>query len=92
MSTNQKVYAVGKENKALFEEARNHPVIVEMDGKPYVVNMREMNSSPFTAETARASLPSLEGRGYVSDDELEDIIREANEKHAREIMEQMDDE
>ena len=44
----------------------------------------------FTARGAYGSLPPLSGREHISDDELEDIIREANEQHAREILEELE--
>jgi len=78
--------------KVAIQEARIRPVIVEVNGTSYEVNARDIAEPRFTARSVRGSLPPLLDRKHISDDELEDIIRDANEQHAREIMEQSETE
>lgn len=91
MTAEPRRYRLNDETRAkpLIEEAREGPVIVELDGKPYEVNVRAASPPSFTAQSAYGSLPLLTGREAITDEELDDIIKRANEQHAREMIEQM---
>ena len=71
----------------ILAEARDNAIIVEMDGFAYRVNPVGDTSSPFTIETAFASVKTVDGRsgGEVSNEEIEDAIRQANEENAQRI-------
>lgn len=91
MTAEPKHYRVNDETRAkpLIRAAMDSPVVVEIDSKSYEVNVKDAATVPFTARSAYGSLPSLPGRENISDEELERIIRQANEQHAREIIDQM---
>ena len=91
MSAEPKRYKLDDDTRAkpLIEEARETPVIVEMNGNAYRVSIEDVASAPFTARSAYASLPPLPGGKDLSDAELEDIIRQAGEQHARTIIDEM---
>ncbi len=77
----------------ILEAARDRAVIVEMNGFAYRVNLVGDTSSPFTAGSAYASVKTVDGRSGadVSNEEIEDAIRQANEDSARHSVEQVRD-
>ncbi len=77
----------------ILEAARDKAVIIEMNGLAYRVNPVGDTSSPFTAESAYASIKTVDGRSgaEVSNEEIEDAIRQANEDSAQHIVEQAKD-
>jgi tRNA pseudouridine-54 N-methylase len=77
----------------ILEAARDRAVIIEMNGFAYRVNPVGDTSSPFTAETAYASVKTVDGRSGagVSNEEIEDAIRQANEDSVRHVVEQVGD-
>ncbi len=66
--------------KAAIQEEKIRPVIVEVNGTSYEINARDIAEPHFTARSVRGSLPPLLGRKQISDEELEDIIRKANDE------------
>lgn len=93
MATEAKKIKVDKDTRIepILTEARDNAVIVEMDGFAYRVNPVGDTSSPFTVETAYASIKTVDGRsgGEVSDEEIEDAIRQTNEENAQRIVNKM---
>jgi hypothetical protein len=93
MPTDVKKIEVDRDTRIepILAAARNNAVIVEMDGFAYRVNPVGDTSSPFTVETAYASVKTVDGRsgGDVSNEEIEDVIRQANEENAQRLVDQM---
>jgi hypothetical protein len=83
MSTEIKRIKVDKDTRIepILQEAGDGPVIIEFGNAAYRVNPLGNTSSPFTVESAYASVRTVDGhRGAdISDEELEDMIDEAKE-------------
>lgn len=91
MTVESKRFRISDETtKAALEEAKLHPVIVEVDGVVYEISVKGVVRPRFTARSVRGSLPPLPSQEHISDDGLEDIIKRANEQHARETMETLE--
>jgi hypothetical protein len=78
----------------ILEAAADRPVIIEYGDAAYRVNPLGATSSPFTVESAYASLRTVEGRGGadISDDELEVMIAEAKARYAQRLIEVLEGE
>src|SRR5579883_382585 len=78
----------------ILAEAEDKPVIVEFGDSAYRVNPLGATSSPFTVESAYASVKTVDGRGGadISDDELEAVIDEAKQEYARRLITELDHE
>jgi hypothetical protein len=63
----------------ILQAAGDRPVILEVGGAAYRVNPLGAISSPFTVESAYASVRTIDGRNgaEISNEELENIIDEA---------------
>lgn len=88
----QRQRRVTSETEALIKEAREHPVIVEMDGKPYEVKVRDMSSSsPFTVDSAYASITTVHGRRgeSISAQEFNRMMEDAKEDYADYLAEKL---
>jgi hypothetical protein len=86
MSAQPQRYPVDDDTRAkpLIREARDRPVIVEIDGNEY--NVIVTPSSPFTLESAFGSAPIRNRNGQpVTDEELEAIIDRAKAEHAQKL-------
>ena len=81
MSTEIKRIKVDKDTRIepILKEAGGSPVIVEFGNTAYRINPVGDTSSPFTVESAYASVRTLDGRSgaEISDEELEAMIGEA---------------
>ncbi len=93
MTTETKRLEVDKDTKVerLAEAARSNPVVFEIDGLAYAVNLVGRGDSPFTAESAYASVKTIDGRSGadVSNEEIVDAIEQAKEEHAGKILDEM---
>ncbi len=60
----------------LLKAAGSNPVIVELGDAAYRINPVGATSSPFTVESAHASVHTVDGRGGadIADEELEEVI------------------
>lgn len=72
----------------LLSEAGSSPVIVEIGDTAYRINPLGATSSPFTVESAYASIRTVDGRSgaNISDDDLEAMIDEAKEHFASHLL------
>jgi hypothetical protein len=72
----------------LLKAAGTSPVIIELGDAAYRLNPVGATSSPFTVESAYASVRTVDGRGGadISDEELEAIIDEAKERFANHLL------
>jgi hypothetical protein len=81
MATEIKHIRVDKDTRLepLLRSAGAEPVIVELGDAAYRINPVGITSSPFTVESAYASVRTIEGRtgAEISDEELELLIDEA---------------
>ena len=75
----------------ILEAAADRPVIVEYGGAAYRVNPLGPTSSPFTVESAYASVRTVDDRGGadISDDEQEVMIAEAKDRYVHRLIEEM---
>ncbi len=93
MTTETKRLEVDKDTKVerLAEAARSNPVVFEIGGLAYAVNLVGRSDSPFTAESAYASVKTIDGRSGadVSNEEIIDAIEQAKEEHVRKILDEM---
>ena len=73
----------------LLSAAGSSPVIVEIGDTAYRINPLGATSSPFTVESAYASIRTVDGRSgaNVSDDDLEAMIDEAKGHFAQRLLE-----
>jgi len=96
MATDIKHIKVDRDTRIepILEEAGNGPVIVEFGAEAYRVNPIGATSVPFTVESAYASVRTVDGRGGadISDEDLEAMIDEAKDRHARHVVEELDQE
>jgi hypothetical protein len=76
----------------LLKETGTDPVIVELGDAAYRINPVGATSSPFTVESAYASVRTADGRtgADISDEELEALIAEAKADLPQRILEQID--
>ena len=76
----------------ILAEAEDKPIIVEFGDSAYRVNPLGATSSPFTVESAYASVKTIDGRdgADISDDELETMIDEAKQEYARRLIAELD--
>lgn len=67
----------------ILEAAGDDPVIIEFGDAAYRINPLGATSSPFTVESAYASVRTVDGRSGadISDEELEGIIDEAKARY-----------
>lgn len=72
----------------ILEAAGDNPVIIEFGDAAYRINPLGATSSPFTAESAYASVRTVDGRSGadISDEELEDIIDEAKARYTQHLL------
>ena len=95
MTAETKRLEVDKDTKVeqLVQAVRSNSVIFEIDGLTYAINLVGRGSSPFTAESAYASVKTIDGRSGadVSNDEIVDAIEQAKKEHARKILEEMNE-
>lgn len=80
------------ETEALIREATGHPVVVEIDGKPHEVRVRSVSTpSPFTVDSAYASITTSDGRRGedISAKEFNQMIEDAREDYTNYLMEKM---
>ena len=77
--------------KPILEAAGESPVIVEVGDSAYRVNPLGATSSPFTVESAYASVRTVDGRSGadISDEELESMIDEAKARYAQRLREDL---
>jgi hypothetical protein len=63
----------------ILEEAGNGPVILQLGNTAYRLNPMGETSSPFTVESAYASVRTVDGRSGadISADELDEMIEDA---------------
>ncbi len=96
MATDIKRIKVDRDTRIepILEAAGDSPVIIEFGDAAYRVNPLGVTSSPFTAESAYASIQTVDGRAGadISDEELEDMIDEAKAQYARRLIEELDHE
>lgn len=78
----------------ILHAAGENPVIVEFGDAAYRVNPLGSTSSPFTVESAYASVRTVDGRSGadIADEALEEIIDEAKACYARRLVEELDHE
>ena len=78
----------------ILKEAADSPVIIEFDNMAYRINPVGDTSSPFTVESAYASVQTIDGRtgADISDEELEAMIDEAKAQYAQRLIEELDQE
>jgi hypothetical protein len=78
----------------ILQAAGDHPVILDVGDAAYRVNPLGPTSSPFTVESAYASVQTLDGRSRadISPEELERIIEEAKTQYAQHLVEDLNDE
>lgn len=80
------------ETEALIREATEHPVVVEIDGKPHEVRARNVGApSPFTVASTYASITTTDGgRGEnISATEFDRMMEDAREDYADYLAEKM---
>jgi hypothetical protein len=96
VSTEIKRIKVDKDTRIepILKEAGDSPVIIEFGNKAYRINPVGNTSSPFTVESAYASVKTIDGRTGtdVSDEELEAMIDEAKDRYAQLLVEELDHE
>ncbi|HVC80455.1 MAG TPA: hypothetical protein VNL35_08165 [Chloroflexota bacterium] len=96
MATEIKHMRVDKDMRAgsLLGAAGNSPIIVELGDAAYRINPVGATSSPFTVESAYASVRTVDGRGGsdISAEELEAIIDTAKERFVQSELETLDGE
>jgi hypothetical protein len=96
MSTEIERIKVDKDTRIepILKEAGDSPVIVELGNAAYRINPVGTTSSPFTVESAYASVKTVDGRTGtdISDEELEAMIDEAKARYAQRLIEELDQE
>jgi hypothetical protein len=94
MSTKIKRIKVDKDTRIepILKEAGDRPVIIEFGNAAYRINPVGNTSSPFTAESAYASVKTIDGRtrADISDEKLEAMIDEAKDRYAQRLIEELD--
>ena len=78
----------------ILQAAGDNPVILEVGDAAYRVNPLGATSSPFTVESAYASVRTVDGRtgADISAAELDSIIDTAKEQYARHLCDDLDGE
>lgn len=76
----------------LLRAAGTNPVIVELGDAAYRINPVGPTSSPFTVESAYASVRTVDGRSgtEITGEELEATIDEAKSRFAQHLLEELD--
>ena len=96
MTTEIKRIKVDKNTRIepILAQAGNNPVIIEFGDTAYRVNPLGATSSPFTVESAYASVRRSDGRSgaEISDDELEAMIDDAKAEYARRLIDDLNHE
>jgi hypothetical protein len=96
MSTEIKRIKVDKDTRIgpILKEAGESPIIIEFGNTAYRINPVGNTSSPFTVESAYASVQTIDGRtgADISDEELEAMIDEAKARYAQRLIELLDQE
>lgn len=96
MTTEIKRIKVNKDTRIepILEAAGESPVILEFGDSAYRVNPLGATSSPFTVESAYASVRTVDGRtgAEISDEELEGMIDEAKARYAQRLLEDLNGE
>ena|SRR5438067_13421240 len=96
MSTEIKRIKVDKDTRIepILKEAGDSPIIIEFGNAAYRINPLGSTSSPFTVESAHASVQTIDGRtgADISDEELEAVIDEAKDRYAQRLIEELDQE
>ena len=94
MATDIKHIKVDRETRLepILAAAGHDPVILEFGDAAYRLNPLGETSSPFTVETAYASVRAVDGRGGadIPAEELEELIDEAGRRYARRLAEEID--
>lgn len=86
---------LSRETEALIREAIEHPVMVEIDGKPHEVRARSVSAlSPFTVDSAYASITTADGRRGedISAEDFNQMMEDAREDYADYLAEKMNSE
>lgn len=95
MATEIKRIKVDKDTRIepILAEVGDRPIIIEFGDTAYRVNPLGATSSPFTVESAYASVRTVDGRcgTNISDDELEAMIDEAKADYARRLVDDLND-
>jgi hypothetical protein len=95
MATEIKRIKVDEETRIapILAAARDRPVILEVGDAAYRVNPLGPTSSPFTAESAYASVRTLDGRAgwEIFDEELESMIDQAKAQYAQHLLDELAD-
>lgn len=78
----------------ILEAAGEGPIIIEFGDAAFRVNPLGATSSPFTVESAYASVRTVDGRSGagITNDELEGMIDEAKSHYAQRLVEEFDHE
>jgi hypothetical protein len=96
MPTEIKRIKVDKDTRIapILKETGNGPVISEFGNAAYRINPLGDTSSPFTVESAYASVQTIDGRrgADISDEELERMIDEAKDRYAQRLIQELDQE
>ena len=76
----------------ILAEADEAPVIVEYGDAAYRLNPLGPGSSPFTVDSAYASVETIDGRrgADISDDELEEVISQAKARYVQHLIAELD--
>ncbi|HVA88420.1 MAG TPA: hypothetical protein VNL71_01120 [Chloroflexota bacterium] len=96
MTTEIKHMRVDKDMRVgpLLGAAGDSPMIIELGDTAYRINPVGTTSSPFTVESAYASVRTVDGRGgtEIPDEELEVMIDAVKERFAQPELETLADE
>lgn len=96
MSTEIKHIKVDRDTpiEPILEAAGEGPIIIEFGDAAFRVNPLGATSSPFTVESAYASVRTVDGRSGagITNDELESMIDEAKSHYAQRLIEELDHE
>lgn len=96
MATEIKHIKVDKDTRIepILAQAGDSPVIIEFGDTAYRVNPLGVTSSPYTVESAYASVRTVNGRqgADISDEELEGMIDEAKAGYAQRLVEEIEHE
>ena len=92
MTTEIKRIKVDKDTRIepILQAAGDNPVIIEVGDSAYRVNPLGVTTSPFTVESAYASVRTVDGRSGadIPDAELERMIDEATARYAQRLIDE----
>lgn len=91
----QRARRLSGETASLIQEAATHPVLVELNGRPYEVTVRDLSaSSPFTVDSAYASITTVAGKhgADLSAEEFTRMMDEAREDYDAYLVEHLQSE